>query len=169
MRLHVLLSVLLLPSICLCQDQPQNVPRGCPITKPSDHPFVPPAPYAERRTTRDQFWYGSDRLWTKLPVSGAWVGLPHYTPDDPTFRQKLFFWVQGFDAHAPQQSRLVLKGRRLDSTAPALLTDGPGTPSWTSDERFLVTGINFPTTGCWEISATYADSELSFVVWVGGK
>lgn len=171
MRFHVLLSiaVLLLSCVCLCRDHPGNVPPSCPITKPSDSSFVPPAPYGRRPAARGQFWYGTDRLWTKLPISGSWVGLPHYTSDDPTFRQKLFFWVQGFDAHAPQQSQLVLKGRRLDSAAPALLTDGPGSPSWTDDEQFLVTGINFPTTGCWEITATYADSELRFVVLVAGK
>src|SRR6476646_10584574 len=63
--------------------QPQ-VPANCPITRPSDHPFVPPFPYPPRVGQR-QFWYGTDRLWTSLPVDGTWAGLPHYTPSDPTF------------------------------------------------------------------------------------
>jgi hypothetical protein len=30
-----------------------------------------------------------------------------------------------------------------------------------------MTGINFPTIGCWQITAHYEDDELTFVVWVG--
>jgi hypothetical protein len=30
----------------------------------------------------------------------------------------------------------------------------------------LVGGIDFPTTGCWQISAHYENEELTFVVWV---
>ena len=31
----------------------------------------------------------------------------------------------------------------------------------------MLVGVDFPTTGCWEITGRYADAELSFVVWVG--
>jgi hypothetical protein len=27
-----------------------------------------------------QFWFGTDRLWTALPETGAWIELGHYTP-----------------------------------------------------------------------------------------
>jgi hypothetical protein len=30
----------------------------------------------------------------------------------------------------------------------------------------MVSGINFPTFGCWEIKDQYQDDELTFVVWV---
>ena len=33
-------------------------------------------------------------------------------------------------------------------------------------KAFLVGGINFPATGCWEVSARYENDELTFVVWV---
>jgi hypothetical protein len=29
-----------------------------------------------------------------------------------------------------------------------------------------VTGINFPTIGCWEITGRYENDALTFVVWV---
>jgi hypothetical protein len=46
------------------------------------------------------FWYGTDVLWTLLHADGTWAGLPHYTPDDPKFRQKLFFWREGYNWRA---------------------------------------------------------------------
>jgi hypothetical protein len=32
-----------------------------------------------------------------------------------------------------------------------------------------MTGINFPTTGCWEITGRYESDEVTFVVWVGQR
>jgi hypothetical protein len=29
-----------------------------------------------------------------------------------------------------------------------------------------VTGVNFPTLGCWELTADYQGDRLTFVVWV---
>jgi hypothetical protein len=69
----------------------KGIPDTCPVTKPEDQPFVPPPPYLAKAPI-GMFWYGTDELWTLLHADGTWAGLPHYTPDDPTFRQKLFFW-----------------------------------------------------------------------------
>ncbi len=77
----------------------RNVPASCPITKPPEHPFIPPAPYSAKLNPRS-FWFGTEKLWTSLDTDGTWNGLPHYTADDPTFRQKLFFWRAGFDGRS---------------------------------------------------------------------
>jgi hypothetical protein len=170
-RLLPLLCLLCLSSVSLGQDQQETlaVPETCSVTKPgTTQPFVPPAPYAAKPSL-GQFWFGTDRLWTALPETGAWIGLPHYTHGDPTFRQKLPFWRQGYNAHAKTQVRLTVSGRRIDATAPPLQTDGPGRPSWTAGDQFLMTGINFPTTGCWEITGRYESDEVTFVVWVGQR
>jgi len=165
-----LLCLLCLSLVSLGQDQQKTlaVPETCSITKPGTQPFVPPAPYAAKPSL-GQFWFGTDRLWTALPETGAWIGLPHYTHGDPTFRQKLAFRRQGCDPHAKTQARLTVSGRRIDATAPPLQTDGPGSPSWTAGDQFLMTGINFPTTGCWEITGRYESGEVTFVVWVGQR
>jgi hypothetical protein len=91
--------------------------------------------------------------------------LGHYTPDDPTFRQKLFFWRQGYDPRT-EGSKLKITGRRIDSPAPPLLVDDSTNGGWTKDDSFIVAGINFPTTGCWEITGHYENDEVTFVVWV---
>jgi len=95
-----------------------------------------------------------------------WRGLPHYTPSDPTFRQKLFFGRQGYVVRTETQPKLTITGRRLDASAPPLLSD-KASNGWVKPEQpFMVTGINFPTLGCWEITAHYEDEELTFVVLV---
>jgi hypothetical protein len=167
-RILPLFCLMLMSPLCIGQETPKApvVPETCPVTKPAMQPFVPPRPYPAK-PSRGQFWFGTDELWTALPETGAWIGLGHYTPSDPTFRQKLQFWREGFDAHAPTEAKLTVTGRRTDSPAPPLQTDGPGIPSWRGDDQFFMTGINFPTTGCWEVTGRYEDVELTFVVWVG--
>lgn len=84
----------------------------------------------------------------------------------PEFRQKLAFYREGYDWHTEPQPRLKVTGKRLDSPAPPLLSDH-ATYGWAKPEQTaMVTGINFPTLGCWEITGHYQDDELTFVVWV---
>ena len=176
-----MLSKRLLPFLCLlslsvlvvAQDNPRVsvVPDSCPVTKSADHSFIPPAPYHVKPSS-DQFWFGTDKLWTALPVTGTWSGLPHYTPTDQTYRNKLVFWRQGYDPHSEPHPNLTVTGRRIDGQAPPLQTDGKGNGSWTNDDQFIMTGINFPTLGCWEITGHYENKELdesdelTFVIWV---
>jgi len=142
-----------------------DVPETCPVTKSSDSSFVPPSPYPTK-PSKGSFWFGTDHLWTALPVDGTWRGLPHYTPSDPTFRQKLFWWRQGYELRTEPQPKLTVTGRRLDSAAPPLIADRASNGWVQRDQPFMVIGINFPTLGCWEMKGHYRDDELNFVVWV---
>lgn len=151
------------------QHLPQNavrkqIPESCPVTTPPAHPFVPPSPYPSQT---DGFWFGTDKLWTQLPTSGTWKGLPHYRPTDTAFRQKLFWWREGYNLHN-YQPPLKVTGKRLDSPAPPLATDEHANGSWTDDRDhpFIVSGIDIPTLGCWKITGRFEDAELSFVIWV---
>lgn len=150
----------------LAASNPDRVPDSCPVTKPyQGSVFIPPSPYPAKAPLGD-FWFGSDRLWTELPVNGMWKGLPHYSPGDPTFRQKLAFWREGYDWHTEPQPGLKVTGKRLDAPAPPLLSDQANNGWVKPEQTFMVTGINFPTLGCWEITGRYQDDELRFVVWV---
>jgi hypothetical protein len=144
---------------------PTRVPKTCPVSKPPVRPFVPPSPYPAK-TSRDSFWFGTVKLWTSLPADGTWSGLPHYTPSDPTFRQKLFFWRQGYTLRSELPPHLAVTGRRLDASAPPLGAD-KANAGWQGNEPpFMVTGINFPTLGCWEVTGEYHGDRLTFVVWL---
>ena len=141
----------------------RRVPETCPITKPSDHLFVPPSPYRAWLSSSRVFWYGTDRFWSFLPTDGIWpLGEKTFW-----FRQE---WVRydGPDKWIPQKdaSQLRVTARRLDGPAPSaeiLKANSSYTDDW---KGFLVGGINFPTPGCWEISGKYEDDELTYVEWV---
>jgi hypothetical protein len=141
-----------------------QIPQSCPVTKPSQPPFVPPAPYP----SDGYLWVGSPRLWTFIPKDGAWSNLPHYTPDDTRFRQKVFWWSEGYDWRKENPPELTTTGRRLDGSAPPLSTDEHPNAGWTGDSNhaFMVDGIFIPNVGCWKITGRYKEQELSYVVWV---
>jgi hypothetical protein len=84
-----------------------------------------------------------------------------------TFRQKLFFWREGYNWRTEFRPRFMVTGRRLDATSPPLVFDG-ATAGWGEDKEhpFIVAGISIPTLGCWEFTSNYSGDELTFVVWV---
>jgi hypothetical protein len=139
-------------------------PHSCPVTKPSKPPFQPPAPYPSDGLV----WVGSPKLWTDIPKDGTWQGLPHYTPEDSRFRQKLFWWSKGYDWRDENPPVLTITGKRLDGPSAPLSTDPHANAGWTNDRdhAFMVAGIFIPTLGCWKITGHYKGEELSYVVWV---
>jgi len=67
-RLLPLLSLMALSSPVLSQDvKTQLVPKSCAVTRPSEHPFVPPKPYLANGD-----WFGTDKLWTLRHGDGIW-------------------------------------------------------------------------------------------------
>jgi hypothetical protein len=63
----------------------------------------------------------------------------------------------------PQGTQLTISGRRLDGDAsPATATIPCCYPT-----GFQATGVAFPTTGCWQVSAKAGTSELTFITRVG--
>ena len=72
-RLLSLLCPLFTPHAILAQQSGtaklDSVPETCPVTKPyqTSH-FVPPPPYTAK-VGSERFWFGTDRLWTNLPVN----------------------------------------------------------------------------------------------------
>jgi hypothetical protein len=167
LRLLPLLCLLLLAQASLSQQigapATNGVPSSCPVTKPYQTSlFVPPSPY-EANAGAGSFWFGTDRLWTVLPADGTWT-LGHHKPSNPTFRQKLFWWRQGYDWRTEPLPKLTITGRRLDAQAAPLKADRANNVS--SQPAAMVVGINFPTLGCWEVTGRYGDDTLTFVVWI---
>jgi len=170
LRLLSLLCLLSIPHAVLAEQSGKtklgSVPEMCPVTKPYQTSlFVPPLPY-EAKLGSGQFWFGTDRLWTNLPVNGMWRGLPIDTSSShPTFSQKLFLWRQGYDGRAEPRPKLTVMGKRIDTPAPPLEVSRPTTAIMGHRSAMLV-GLGFPTVGCWQITGRYEDDELSFVIWV---
>lgn len=70
----------------------KDPPADCPLTVPQDPLFTPPSPYAPNGPFPEWFWYGSNSLWTAIPQTGVWSGLPY---DSHGYTQKVFWWREG--------------------------------------------------------------------------
>lgn len=142
---------------------PNHAPSNCPVTLPQDPRFIPPPPYPVYAASADHFWYGTDSLWTLLPIKGVWSGLAH---NPQGYRQKVFWWRKGYFWRDEPEPELSVTGRRLNASAPALYVS-KATNAFAEDiQSAMLVGVDFPTVGCWEITGRYAGARLRFVVWV---
>lgn len=130
---------------------------ACPTSSPTSPPYSPPAPYPS--APEGYFWHGSDALWTGLPLDGVWQDLPRQADG---YGQKLFVWRVGYDPAAEPEPALTVSGRRLDGDAPPLAAHVPATHAFGPDiHSAMLTGVSFPTAGCWEVTVTYTDAQSS--------
>jgi hypothetical protein len=134
---------------------PVASPAACPVTRPNgDQP-----PANANVFGRGNGDYGNDVLWTSLWVWGKGeVDVPadHVMPDG-SFGEMKWPWYR----YVP--GRLTIEGRRLDAPAlplRAAISDGYG------DSGFILSGLIFPTGGCWEVTGRVGDGSLTFVVLV---
>jgi hypothetical protein len=146
--------------------------RSCPVTRPPVHPFVPPAGYSAG-AGENEFLYGSSALWTII--------YPNWHIHSGG---KLPFFRKGYDWMKEKEPRLTVVARRLDRPDPLVWNDpannaGPsmvwngynGKPVDGNTGGFMVTGVDIPSAGCWEIAAHYVQSfdniqTLTYTVWV---
>jgi len=131
---------------------------SCPITKPSDSSFVPPAPYPTE-TSSGGFFFGTPKLWALL--WGDWQGATNGG-------NKTVWWSEGFDGKADPQPRLVITGQRLDRHDPPVVVTDHGNGAWIEGRPyyFITAGVKLPGPGCWQITARLYGAELNFVVWL---
>ena len=135
----------------------KEIPEACPVTKPPAQPFVPPQPYW-RDHHPDQFWYGTESLWTLLGIPSTW----HIKDSDSA---KLTYWHRGFDWRK-DKPELTVVAKRLDREALIVATGPANAVFVTTDKSAMMTGLDIPSTGCWKITAKYRGDSLSFVVSV---
>jgi hypothetical protein len=62
---------------------------SCIVTLPASTHFVPPNGPPPPASS---FWFGHDKLWTALPLNGAWESLPSGMEG---YEQKIFWWPAG--------------------------------------------------------------------------
>jgi glycerophosphoryl diester phosphodiesterase len=136
-------------------DDAVATPPSCPVTAPNGE--QPPA--GEHVFGRGPGGHGNDALWTNLWTWG--VGAIRVPPDhvnaDGSLGGMKWPWWRGVPG------RLTIEGRRLDAAAPPLRAD---IPDGYGDRGFQVSGLIFPTTGCWEVTGRVGEASLTFVVEV---
>ena len=138
-------------------------PADCPVTTTGILSFEAPAPFSPSAPWEGEFWFGSEGLWTALHNDGVWAQLP-LNPDGYT--QKIMWWSSLYSLPEEPQPALVVSGRRLDANAPALRFYGATNAMADDIGEAMLTGVEFPTLGCWEVTGQYKKTELKFVVWI---
>ena len=138
-------------------------PKDCPVTTSANVSFKAPEPFSPDAPWKGIFWYGSEHLWTALQNEGVWADLPE-NPDG--FTQKIMWWSSQYSLKDELEPALVVSGKRLDGEAPTLRFYGATNAMADDMGEAMLTGVEIPTLGCWEITGQYKKSEISFVVWV---
>lgn len=124
----------------------------CPVSAGSDRTLGPPFPESEN-------WYGSEALAVILPNDGIWG----VTGPTARIAVKLFIWSVGFEPG--MESNLAVKIENLNRQPNDALVKGvtnakaESLGGWT-----MLAGLDFPSSGCWRITAAYLGQSLSFVV-----
>jgi hypothetical protein len=142
---------------------PSLPPDDCPVTRPPAEPFVPPDPYGPY--PYDGYsGYGTPDLWTDIPNDGRWHALPF--TEGKGYTQKVVFWAKDYDWQTNPQPDLTLTGRRLDGDAP-IIDSRHATNGYNPDVgAFILTGVEVPALGCWELTGAFEGAVLTIVVWV---
>lgn len=139
------------------------VTAPCSVTLPTPTPLTPP-PTAKTGPNPDlvfsagpgSFLYGNDDLIVMLPNDG--ILHPSDTSRGLVGGVKFPWWRI---AHGT----LVIATQRLDAVSVPLSAD---VPSGYGDTGFQVSGLRFPSPGCWQVSGTIDGKTLAFVVNVAG-
>ena len=139
-------------------------PESCSVTRPPSQVFVPPPPFEAAPTEGAEYLFGSDDFWLSLPKDGIWE-----TQHEQSryVRTKIPWFSKSFWWRSTEKDGLTVDAKRLDGDAETVHKVGAASgfiPE--SQQSFMINSIEFPTTGCWEIRASYQNHELKFTVWV---
>lgn len=138
-------------------------PKNCPVTTAGKSAFEAPEPHSAIAPWENFFWFGTEGLWTALHNDGVWASLPL---NSTGYTQKIMWWSDVYSLPDEPVPALVVSGRRLDDDAPPLKFYGATNAMADDIGEAMLTGVDFPTLGCWEITGQYKKSGLTFVVWL---
>jgi hypothetical protein len=135
---------------------------NCIVTRSADASFVPSSPYLRDTTSSGMFWYGGEQLWTLLGSNSTWSQGP--LDGCHGFCTKLTYWARNFDWRKEPEPKLMVTGWRLDHESP-MVVGAQAYPVFVRGPMpaAMMTSVDIPTSGCWEITAKYRGQELSFV------
>ena len=141
------IGMMLLPGDGWAQGTPSANPsttKACPVTLPG------PEVYNVGN-------YGNNALATHLSPGGVTVIMADdHAPANGPYGTKAGWFIM-----AP--GVLTITGRRLDAGAPPLKADRS---AGSATHGFVMTGIEFPTLGCWEVTGHVDGKSLTFVTLV---
>lgn len=129
---------------------------NCPVSIPETKLLGQSAPSPLR-------WFGSDSLAALLPPDGIWRGMG----SDRNYADKLFWLAASFQPG--MEGDFSVTGRKLDDDDSVLQPLVSGVTNARHDSFggwTVLTGLGFPTAGCWEVTGSFQGHHLTFVVRV---
>ncbi len=125
---------------------------ACPVTAPPVPAFVPSPPYPATPPNGGFFWFGTAGLWTMLPASGRSIA-----------RDKSFWWHPGFDGAREPRPDLRIAATSLETGLVALMGPASNASHPSFGGSTMLTMVEFPSGGCWRVTASYAGHSVSYV------
>jgi hypothetical protein len=111
------------------------------------------------------FWYGTEKLWTALQPDGRWYALPQSARG---YTQKIVWWRDGYGGTTEQTPALKITGKQLDGDKTFVVNGMTNAHSsdFGGNGWAMMSGVEIPSLGCWEITGEYHGAQLSFVLEV---
>jgi hypothetical protein len=100
-----------------------------------------------------------------LSDDGRWGGL--YRSDLRAYRNKIMLFRKGFDPSKEHRPPVVVTARRVDGASLQVASERASGAFNDETGPMIMTAIDLPDSGCWSLTARYADEHpWTFVVSV---
>lgn len=109
-------------------------------------------------------WHGNNDLTALIPRDGKW----YFMGPEHNYRNKFWWAREGYNAYEEPNPELVITAKRLDAQAEIVRRDN-ATNAMGNNRGWhaMLTGMEFPSAGCWEVTGTYHEHSLTIVFLVG--
>ncbi len=103
-----------------------------------------------------------------ISQEGIWDMLP--PGREGGYGQKIFWKFPGYVWTEEQTPDLDIVAEQLDGDGYFVQTE-PATNAFADSLHgsSILTGVEFPQAGCWQITGEYRDATLTFVAWISGQ
>ena len=144
-------------------DSPAMATEACTVTRPNPS-FNAPAPYPASPPDDRYAWFGTPQLWTMLELDGeVWDAGNASFP----VAIKMFWWSSNWAGmREEQEPAIIVVATRLDGPGTVTTDHATNAAADSLGGEAMLVGIEFPTPGCWQLTAQYGDAVLSYVVWI---
>jgi hypothetical protein len=115
------------------------------VTEAPNPSFIPPSGRTPYTASDGRFYFGAPGLWALVT--------PHWKLGSTG--NKLPYFSENYNPQRGDWEHLEMAvfARRLDAPAPLVWV--PRVSGTTSSPGAMITGLDIPTTGCWEVTARY--------------
>jgi hypothetical protein len=144
-------------------ESPPVANETCAVTRPNP-PLVAPSPYPSSPPDDRYAWFGTPELWTMLKLDGeVWDASNASFP----VGIKLFWWSSNWSGmRQEQEPAITVVATRLDGAGTVTTDHATNAAADSLGGEAMLAGVEFPSPGCWQVTAQYRGAVLSYVVWI---